>query len=751
MVDLTPFKVGIENAKKQVIANSDDPRESFRIELLNAGLKITGAIQLNVLVRLADSVDKAGKQSGWYIYSEHDNQDSVLGVGVYGSWHETPPKTVWTSKSLNSMSTAERLKYHEQLERSAKLREAEQIQLQEAAAKKCLYIWEKANDATNNAYLQRKQVKAFDYIKESGGNLIVPITFNDTITSLQFIEPEGAKHFKKHGKIKGCYYKITGKPELIYIAEGYSTGASIAMATGATVYIAFNAGNIYEVTSKIKTEYPNSKIVIAGDDDSKNQVNTGKLKATQAGEALQCEVMFPPVGYKDFNDLHVDKGLDKLAAYLQVKPIAEAKPNSAISPSKTHYDYIQPTGILAELVNYYNATAGNYQPLFAIQAALAIGSLICARNFETNFSNRTSLYFLNVGLSATGKEHGKKVIEKILNSTGSGHLIAPDGYNSGSAVFSALMDRPRHISSVDEFSKYLEAAQSKNSSHLMEANTSLMEAIGRLDGVMRPRAYAASLLTKEKRKELSEMKIVNPAITFVAMTTPDDLFRTISMRSVKDGFLNRFIICLSDAKRELREHKEPLEVPDSIASWITAINRRRNDASEIATEQPHVNAIPFSLDALALQKDFQLYCIEKANQLEQFQIAEIVGRSSEMAMRISLISALSNDPHCSVISKQDMEFAISWIKFNLERLVDKLKLSVSGSEHEGQKKEILQAIRERKKGVTWVDMQKRPPFSKYKIKDLREILQSLCDSDLIIEDAFVSGRGRPTKIYYAQD
>ena len=76
---------------------------------------------------------------------------------------------------------------------------------------------------------------------------------------------------------------------------------------------------------------------------------------------------------------------------------------------------------------------------------------------------------------------------------------------------------------------------------------------------------------------------------------------------------------------------------------------------------------------------------------------------------------------------------------------------MSGSEHEAQKKEILLAIRNAKKGVTWVDMQKRPPFSKHKIKDLREILQSLCDSDLIIEDAFVSGRGRPTKIYYAQD
>jgi len=747
MVDLTAFKTGIEAAKSTLNLNIGDPREAFKNELYEAGMHPEANIVLNTLVRVSDSEDKQSKKSGWYIYSEHHNADDILAIGIYGSWHDCPPKTTWCNKSLNSMSTKDRLQYHTQLEAAKQAQEVERLKLQDEAAKAALDIWNKAEIAIDHPYLTRKQVKAYPATKVYKGSFIIPITFKDAITSIQFIKDDGSKLFKKYGKLKGCYYKIEGNEADIYIAEGYSTGASIAMATGATVYIAFNASNLYEVAAFVKQENPLAKITMAGDDDFELKSNTGKIKATQAAEGLQLSCTFPPQGIVDFNDLHVAQGIDALKAYLQPEIVKYKQPEI----KATGASFAPPTGILAQIADYYNATAGNKQPLFAVQTALAIGSLICARSFETNFSNRTSLYFMNVAISGTGKEHGKKITEQILNAANSGHLIGQDGYHSGSAVFSALMDKPRHITSIDEFSKYLQAAQNKNSSQLTEANTSLMEVIGRLDGVMRPRAYAASLLSKDKRRELADMKIINPAITFIGMTTPDDLFQTVDVRAIKDGFLNRFIICLSSAERAIRVHKEPIDVPESIISWINKINSRRGEAEDIATDEPHLVTLSFTIKAIEMQNIFQQYCIDKANKIEQFGLSEIVGRSNEMAMRLALIAALSDDPFATHINEHNMEFGISWIKYNLEALIEKLKLSVSGSEHEGQKKEILLAIRQAKKGVTWTDMQKRPPFSKYKIKDLKDILQSLCESDLIVDLPYTSGKGRPTKIFHAQD
>lgn len=756
MVNLIPFKSGIEDAKTQINFVGQDPREAFKDELTNIAFSIPRAIELNSVVRFRDKEDKAQKTSGWYIYSElplSNGDDGVFAIATYGSWR-TSEKTTWCSKTVNTMSTKERLNYHAQLESMKKRQAEEKIKLQDEVAKRACDIYIKAIDVADNAYLTRKQVTAYEGVKTSRNDLVVPLTFDGAITSLQFIKDDGTKLFLKGGKKKGCYFEIKGAEPVIYIAEGYSTAASIAMATNATVYVAFDAGNLYEVATYIKSKNTSAKIIIAGDDDHNKPENAGRTKATQTAEGLGLELIFPNNGHIDFNDLHVAEGLSALKKLLKpaleeyAEDKAQAKDSKA-STANTHF--VAPVGILGELADYYNTTAGNKQPYFAIQTALAIASIVCARNFETNFSNRSSLFFLNIGKSSTGKEHGKKVTEKVLAQAGCQDLIGSDGYHSGSAVFSALMDKPRHIATIDEFSKYLKAAQSKSSSHLMEANTMLMEVIGRLDGTLRPRAYAASLLTKEKRKELADMKITNPAITFVTMTTPDDFFNTIDATAIKDGFLNRFVICLSDAERTMREYKESIDVPETIINWIHAIQNRAGGGEELATEEPNnLQRLNFAIDAMNLHTEFQQFCIDKADEMEKFMLSEMTGRSNEMAMRIALISALADNPHATIIEAKHSEFAISWVKFNLLRLIEKLKLSVSGSEHEGQKKEILHAIREKKgKGITWVDMQKRPPFSKYKSRDLKEILLSLVESDLIDEDGFTSGRGRPTKIYKA--
>ena len=411
---------------------------------------------------------------------------------------------------------------------------------------------------------------------------------------------------------------------------------------------------------------------------------------------------------------------------------------------------VNPSGILGEIVNYYNSTSGNRQYGFAIQTAIAICSVVCSRNFESNLENRSSLYLLNLGKSGTGKEHIKKTIEKILYSADCGHLVGSDGYTAGASVISALMSKPRHISVIDEFSKNLEAAQNKyGSSHLMEANQKLMEAWGRCVGTMRPKAYSTIGVAKDKAKEIENIRIEDPSITLCAMSTPDDFFRVIGVREIKDGFLNRFIISISNAEREIRKHKEPLPVPESIIQWIKTINDRKGGNIDIAVEKPSSILLSFSQDAMQAQEDFQGYCIDIANKMEEMGISEISARSNESAMRLSLICALSENPMATIIDKKHMEWAIYWVKYNLDAIVTKLKMTVSTSEHEGNKKEILEAIRKKSDGTTWTDMQKRVPYSKHKTKDLKEILLSLCDADLIIEEAYQSGRGRPTKIYKA--
>ena len=138
----------------------------------------------------------------------------------------------------------------------------------------------------------------------------------------------------------------------------------------------------------------------------------------------------------------------------------------------------------------------------------------------------------------------------------------------------------------------------------------------------------------------------------------------------------------------------------------------KDTVKSISGEPAQPITLEFTQEADDLQIEFQEYCIEKANYLERFGMAELTGRSNEMAIRIALICALSSNPDATEISADDMSWSIAYVKQLLERTIDKLKMTISHSDFEAQKKEILTDLRSRgAKGITWAKMQKSAPYS----------------------------------------
>lgn len=756
MVDLTPYKSGIEAALNSAPQVCHDPRSAFMDVLTAQGFTPPRALNIGRISRIDGPEDKRGKKSGWYVYNEIEDsqaQGNIIGVANYGDW-KIGVQHSWCSRSQHQMTTQESLHYHAAREAMRAEYEKELAEKNSEAAKRAFDIWSAAPGATDDhGYLKKKGVKAYQGLKVAqDGNLIIPVAVDKQITALQFIKPEGEfiidgdpignKKFLTGARTKGGWFIIEGETDLVYVAEGYATAASVHEATGKTVYIAFNAGNIYEVASFVKNTYANSRLIIAGDDDTGTAGNPGRSKAEQAAEGLGIECIFP-AGVVDFNDMHQAHGIDALRNYLNPKKIEAYQ---AIKKGESQ-DIPRPAGVLGDIVDYYHATSGNPQHGFAIQTALGICSIVLGRSYKTSLENYSSLYLLNVAKSGTGKEHAKTVIEKILYQAGLVHFIAGDGYTSAGAVFSTLLDRPKHISVIDEFGRYLEAGRDmgKGNQHQREANTKLMESIGRAHSIMRPPSYSSMTLKKDAADAIKNRQVHNPAITLVTMTTPDTLFKTLDMGAIKDGFINRFIVSISDAERSIRKHKPPIDVPDRITRWIKDATLR-NDKAHISNEPASPVVLEFTAEALEKQTEFQQYCIDKANYLERFGMAELTGRSNEMAMRISLIHALSKDARAKEIGADDVQWAIEYIKYCLERTIDRLKITISHSSFEGQKKEILSALREcSPDGITWAQMQKTPPYSQHKPKDLKEIMQSLKDADLAYDEPYQpEGRGRPT-------
>ncbi len=297
-----------------------------------------------------------GKQNkdGWYIlnlvddvwfggFGNHKDIDEGYSSLKKGQTFTADQKKEWKKKQklINEKIELERIRTEDN---------------QRLIAEKALSDWNKFAIVGDSAYLTRKQVDAFDvrYSTDSFGNFIaVPMKDVDgQLWSYQKIYDDGSKRFLSGGRKKGCLYVIGSleNATIVYVAEGYATGASLHMATGMPVLITFDAGNISTVVEPLKQRYPNLRIVICGDDDQWKEENVGRKRAEEAANKYGCSVVFPKfcntdTNPTDFNDLHCLEGLEEVKKQLEeheeqdkITPRMKLPPNFSMRSDGLFYE-----------------------------------------------------------------------------------------------------------------------------------------------------------------------------------------------------------------------------------------------------------------------------------------------------------------------------------------------------------------------------------------------------------------------------
>jgi hypothetical protein len=116
---------------------------------------------------------------------------------------------------------------------------------------------------------------------------------------------------------------------VVFVGEGFATCASVFEATGYTVFVAFDCGNLGRVAKVAHEMFPGAKIIMAADNDQFTDGNPGLKSAHDAANAVHGEMVYPVFSESevsqgkptDFNDLHVLRGLD--AVREQIELVAE--------------------------------------------------------------------------------------------------------------------------------------------------------------------------------------------------------------------------------------------------------------------------------------------------------------------------------------------------------------------------------------------------------------------------------------------
>jgi putative DNA primase/helicase len=323
-------------AKNQVLFDTTTIMQAFQSDIVNFGLTAPANIEPGRIFRCRAEGKKTG-YPGWGVI--HMNPDGTAG-GCIGNHVTGDKQKVFYGRSgehrnYHDLTPDERAAFQKMIDEAKTKAEADQKARYAKAAAAALRIWNNAKPADpGHRYAKDKGINLYD-ARQTGKTLLIP-RYNAAghLMSLQYIYPDGFKKNQTDGQTTGGFFIIgdPDKSDIIYVCEGFATGASIHEATGQAVMVAFTANNLDAVTGIGKKRHPEKKIIIASDNDietSKRRPdlgNPGRKAAEAAAAAHGVRFTICPMD-SDFNDLHKIQGLDAVRAALKkTRPVTGSEP-----------------------------------------------------------------------------------------------------------------------------------------------------------------------------------------------------------------------------------------------------------------------------------------------------------------------------------------------------------------------------------------------------------------------------------------
>ena len=395
--------------------------EDVLAQLSGFGLQV-GRLETGRMMRCRVTDDR--EKRGWYIIHEItlSGGDKVL-VGSYGIWHGAESNAQKIELTKIEFSAEQKAAIRQRIADDKKRADNEQKRRAEQAALRADKAWRNLLTDGDSGYLHNKGVAAHGIRYTVAGAIAVPmLDTSGRIHGLQFILDKAKqkdliekhngreKQFWPAGVVKKAHFHLIGSPtNLLFIAEGYATAASLHEATGFPVAVAFDAGNLQSVAQALKKRYPKANFLICSDDDAfarcqhcqkpvnvnlsadcpeckqpHGKRNAGAEYAELAALAVNGRVIAPRFAdpaarfdyycrnqgkLTDFNDLHLTDGLHTVRTQVESALLGfgwdvAQKTRDAIPKGDGETQKLTPIGTTDELLERFSLVYGKGGTVF---------------------------------------------------------------------------------------------------------------------------------------------------------------------------------------------------------------------------------------------------------------------------------------------------------------------------------------------------------------------------------------------------
>ena len=410
---------------------------------------------------------------------------------------------------------------------------------------------------------------------------------------------------------------------------------------------------------------------------------------------------------------------------------AERGGSSLVTPPLTDIpaELLNPPGLVGDIARWMNDTAGCYQPVLALGAALTFCGALFGRKVKDESNGRTNIYGMGVGHSSAGKDHAAKCIARIIQASRCEGLLGGE-VTSDTAIEICLKDSPSKLFVMDEVGHFLRTInQARGTSpHLKTIVPMFMKLFS---------AANSLYIGKQRVTGGPANQIDQPCVCIWGITSPQILFDNMTREELEGGWTARNLVFITDTRPEYRFTKESA-VPDHIATLVQAWYSRTIPPPSSAGNLAHARAwqivVPTAPDALDVFAKFGHKAHERMLKADKSgDVCNYLwGKALENARRIALIVACGENFDGIEIGRAEAEYGCQLVEWLIYRLSEAVHNNVSetGWEHDKQRIYKLIAAGEAD-GISRSELTRKTQWVKDK-RTRNDYIEDLKDAGLIV-------------------
>lgn len=336
-----------------------------------------------------------------------------------------------------------------------------------------------------------------------------------------------------------------------------------------------------------------------------------------------------------------------------------------------------PPGVLSQVTDFVFAQSPRPVREIALTAALGLLSGICGRAYNISGTG-LNLYLMMLAPTGRGKEAMASGINKIASAVAATdypaiwEFIGPSDMASGTGLMRHLSERPTpcFVALTGEIGLRLQQmSNAKANAADITLRRVLLDLYNKSGAgqVIRPSVYA-------DKKNNVEM-INSPAFTWLGESTPAEFYRSLEEGQITSGLLPRFTIVEYDGLRVTpNEHHDKAYPPSTLVAGVRAIA----DTALKAMHAGQVINVGMTDLATDWSRQFNTYCDDKINNMEDSPLVNLWNRAHFKVLRIAALLAVAHNYHAPLVDHHMIEWAASLVLTDVLTLIGKFESGVVG-------------------------------------------------------------------------